>query len=47
VLDGGTNDTRNPTSYTFGDYYKIYPPTRAGYTFAGWFENPDFTGQRT
>lgn len=47
VLDGGTNDTRNPTSYTFGDYYKIYPPTRAGYTFAGWFENSDFTGQRT
>lgn len=47
VLDGGTNDTRNPTSYSFGDYYKIYPPTRAGYTFAGWFENPDFTSQRT
>ena len=47
VLDGGTNDTRNPTSYTFGDYYKIYPPTKTGYTFAGWFENPDFTGQRT
>lgn len=47
VLDGGTNDQRNPTSYTFGEYYKIYPATKEGYTFGGWFENPDFTQQRT
>ena len=47
VLNGGTNDSRNPTSYNLGDYYKIYPATRQGYTFGGWFENEDFTNQRT
>lgn len=47
ILSGGTNDSRNPTSYNLGDYYKIYPATRQGYTFGGWFENEDFTGQRT
>lgn len=47
VLNGGTNDSRNPTSYNLGDYYKIYPATRQGYTFGGWFENEDFTSQRT
>lgn len=47
VLNGGTNDSRNPTSYNLGDYYKIYPATRQGYTFGGWFESEDFTNQRT
>lgn len=47
VLNGGTNDSRNPTSYNLGDYYKIYPATRQGYTFGGWFESENFTNQRT
>lgn len=36
TLNGGTNDSRNPSSYTYEDSVTIYPATRTGYTFTGW-----------
>ncbi len=40
ILNGGTNDASNPTSYTI-DSSKImlHNPTRTGYDFAGWTYN--------
>lgn len=36
-LDGGTNDERNPSSYTVEDYeIALYPATKTGYMFDGW-----------
>lgn len=46
---GDTNGEGNPTKYTYGvgvDSFK--PATRRGYTFKGWFDNPDLiTGEVT
>lgn len=36
TLNGGTNDSRNPSSYTYDNYVTIYPATRTGYNFTGW-----------
>ena len=37
VLNGGTNDSSNPNSYTIGDLpLTIQNPVREGYIFAGW-----------
>lgn len=37
VLDGGVNDSRNPSTYTVKDnYVMIYPPTKDGYEFVQW-----------
>jgi uncharacterized repeat protein (TIGR02543 family) len=41
-LNGGTNDSENPTSYTYstnGENTTFEKPTRAGYTFAGWYSD--------
>ena len=35
-LDGGTNDSANPTSYTVEDSITLKAPTKTGYTFNGW-----------
>jgi uncharacterized repeat protein (TIGR02543 family) len=38
-LDGGTNDTNNPTNYTVEtETFTLKPATKIGYTFAGWFD---------
>lgn len=47
VLNGGTNDSRNPTEYTFGSQLKIYPATREGFVFDGWYEEETFENRRT
>ena len=36
-LDGGTNDSNNPSSYTVEDDLTLYAPIKTGYTFLGWF----------
>ena len=37
VLNGGTNNSSNPNSYTIGDLpLTIKNPVREGYIFAGW-----------
>jgi uncharacterized repeat protein (TIGR02543 family) len=44
-LDGGTNPTSGPTSYTVESSTITLPtPTRTNYTFAGWYDNSGFTG---
>ena len=43
--DGCVNNPQNPTTYTINDKKDIkYPQSREGYTFAGWYDNPDFEG---
>jgi len=42
-LNGGTNSFVNPKTYTIEDKVVLQPPTRVGYTFAGW----TFEGQET
>ena len=38
-LNGGTNAQGNPTSYEKGDNLIFNDPTRAGYTFVGWYKD--------
>jgi uncharacterized repeat protein (TIGR02543 family) len=42
VLNGGTNSTRNPVRYAAGVKQKLSSPSRAGYTFLGWYTAKDF-----
>ena len=44
VMNGGTAGAGAPTSYTIEDTVTLVAPTRAGYTFGGWFESSDFAG---
>ena len=47
-LDGGTNASENPTSYTAeSNTITINNPTRTGYTFAGWTDEQDKIGPVT
>lgn len=41
-LNGGTNASENPSSYTAYDEFSLQEPTKTGYTFLGW----TFSGQR-
>jgi uncharacterized repeat protein (TIGR02543 family) len=43
VLDGGTN-AENPVTYTIEGAVTLAAPTREGYTFGGWYETADFSG---
>ncbi|MBR5578112.1 MAG: leucine-rich repeat protein, partial [Lachnospiraceae bacterium] len=46
VLEGGSNDTRNPEKYvTQEEEILLYAPTKEGYTFAGWFKDHNFKEQ--
>ncbi|MDE6023888.1 MAG: InlB B-repeat-containing protein [Lachnospiraceae bacterium] len=41
VLNGGTNNAKNPESYNVETSFKIYAPKREGYDFAGWYIDAD------
>ena len=41
-LSGGTNHPDNPDSYTSLERVTFADPTRAGYTFAGWYSDAAF-----
>lgn len=45
-LNDGTNAPGNPSRYTYGTAVTLAAPTRTGYTFGGWFENADCTGDK-
>ena len=38
VLNGGTNNQNNPSSYTIEDNITLYNATKKGYTFEGWYD---------
>jgi len=42
-LDGGTNNSSNPATYTVIDNIKFQAPTKKGYDFFGWYLDEDFT----
>lgn len=41
-LNGGTNNKANPSVYTKTANVKLAAPTRAGYTFEGWYTTKNF-----
>ena len=44
VLNGGTNDSSNPSTYRTGDTVTFKAPTKENSTFLGWYEKEDFSG---
>ena len=38
-LNGGTNSSSNPSSYTIEDTISFAAPSKTGYAFLGWFDN--------
>jgi uncharacterized repeat protein (TIGR02543 family) len=47
-LDGGTNNKKNPTSYTVTtDTVTLKAPTRKGYTFVGWYKDSKYKNKVT
>ena len=43
TMNGGTNNSSNPSTYTVNDSFTLKEPTKAGYTFTGW----TYSGQTT
>lgn len=43
VLNGGKNADSNPETYTIEDAFTLADATKVGYTFIGWFSDPEFT----
>ncbi|GMO28330.1 MAG: hypothetical protein Pg6A_16200 [Termitinemataceae bacterium] len=44
-MTGATNHASNPAAYTYEtNTITLQTPTKAGYTFGGWFSNASFTG---
>ncbi len=47
ILNDGTNSADNPATYTVNSGTITFAdPTREGYTFDGWYNNADFTGDK-
>lgn len=46
-LDGGVNDTQNPTSYHAGEEVSLLTPAKNGYSFQGWYLDRDLTQKVT
>lgn len=44
VLNGGTNNASNVSTYATGANVTLYAPTRSNYEFNGWYDNAEFTG---
>lgn len=45
-LNGGVNNPDNITTYrSTNASFTLLSPTRDGYIFAGWYDNPDFSGE--
>lgn len=38
-LNGGTNSSNNPTTYTIESAFTFAAPSKTGYTFLGWFDS--------
>ena len=44
---GGTNNKANPTTFTKTSSFTLKNPTRAGYTFLGWYTSSKFETKKT
>ncbi len=44
-LNGGENDARNPKNYRKADGFTLYPATKTGFVFAGWYTTADFQAE--
>ena len=44
-LNGGTNNTENPSGYNTGDTVSLAFPERADYMFAGWYTDSALTNE--
>lgn len=44
-LNYGTNNSKNPSTYTTDAEVMLYSPTRQGYTFKGWYYDYSFTNE--
>lgn len=47
VLNGGTNNSKNPSTYTTGTEVTFKDPVREGYQFDGWYSDANFTKKVT
>lgn len=47
VLNGGTNNSANPISYTAGEGAALYDPTNGDREFLGWYTDSAFTNKVT
>ena len=45
-LNGGTQSKANPDVYTAEDGLTLAAPSRSGYTFDGWYDNANLTGEK-
>lgn len=45
VLNGGTNNAKNPTEYKVGETKELLAPTKGEVEFLGWFNNEKFEGE--
>lgn len=46
-LDEGTNNPDNPSTFTIESSISLLDPTKTGYTFNGWYEDPGFSKKIT
>ncbi|MBQ7353780.1 MAG: InlB B-repeat-containing protein, partial [Clostridia bacterium] len=46
-LNGGTNNTENQSTYTVEQSVSLKNPSKAGYTFAGWYSDSSFNNKVT
>ena len=46
-LDGGINNPSNPSSFYCTDNIDFLSPSKDGYTFDGWYSDPDFNNKIT
>ncbi len=44
-LNGGVNNSSNPSSFIYSDYIELLNPQRDGYTFDGWYTNSTFSNK--
>ena len=47
VLNGGVNNKNNPSTYDTEQTVELNSPTRAGYTFGGWYLESSFENEAT
>ena len=45
ILNGGTNGANNPQTYVEGIGTALEDAAMTGYTFEGWYQTPDFSGE--